>query len=85
MTPNTIDFDQVRVGFENMEPGSVLILVTVLLVFLLYSIAVIFARRADKRDLEKVRLPKTSLKIYVTHGFIRLISLKCQKSSRPYL
>lgn len=66
MTPNTIDFDQVQVGFKNIEPGSVLVLVTVLLVFLLYSIAVIFARRADKRDLEKVRLPEFSLKMYVT-------------------
>ena len=56
MKPNTIDFDQVRVGFQNIDnPASVLVLVVVLLLLLLYLIAVIFARRADKRDLDKVR------------------------------
>ena len=57
MTPNTIDFDQVQLGFKSInDPGDVPVIVAVLLVFLLYLIAVVFARRADKRDLEEVRL-----------------------------
>lgn len=57
MTPNTIDFDKVQVGFENIgDLNDVVVLVTVLLVFLLYFIVVIFARRADKKDIEKVRI-----------------------------
>ena len=46
---------QVQVGFNNIgDPRDVRVLVSVLLVFLLYFIALIFARRADKRDREKV-------------------------------
>ena len=57
MTPNTIDFDQVQLGFRSInDPGDVPVIVAVLLVFLLYLTGVVFARRADKRDLEKVRL-----------------------------
>lgn len=57
MTPNTIDFDQVQLGFKSInDPGDVPVIVAVVFVFLLYSIAVVFARRADKRDLENVRL-----------------------------
>ena len=57
MTPTTIDFDQVQLGFKSInDPGDVPVIVAVLLVFLLYLIAVVFARRADERDLEEVRL-----------------------------
>ena len=57
MTPNTIDFDQVQVGFKSIsDPGDVPVIVAVLFVFLFYLIAVVFAWRADKRDLEEVRL-----------------------------
>lgn len=54
MQPNKIDFSQVQVGFRTIN--DVLVLVSVLLVFLVYLISLIFARRADKRDLEKVNL-----------------------------
>lgn len=57
MTPNKIDLDQVQLGFKGInDPGDVPVIVAVLFVFLLYLTAVVFARRADKRDLEKVRL-----------------------------
>ena len=57
VAPNTIDFDQVRLGLKSIhDPGDVPVIVAVSAVFLLYLIAVVFARRADKRDLEKVRL-----------------------------
>jgi len=57
VTPNTIDFDQVQLGFRSINnPGDVPVIVAVLVVLLLYLTAVVFARRADKRDLEKVHL-----------------------------
>ena len=63
MTPNTIDFDQVQLGFKSInDPGDVPVIVAVSVVFLLYLIAVVFARRADKRDLEKVWLLKLIFK-----------------------
>ena len=55
--PNKMDFCQVQVGFRTINDlYDVLVLVSVLLVFLVYLISLIFARRADKRDLEKVSL-----------------------------
>ena len=55
--PNKMDFSQVQVGFRTINDlYDVLVLVSVLLVFLVYLISLIFARRADKRDLEKVNL-----------------------------
>lgn len=57
MQPNKIDFSQVQVGFRTINDlYDVLVLVSVLLVFPVYLISLIFARRADKRDLEKVNL-----------------------------
>jgi len=60
--PNTIDFDQVQLGFKSInDPGDVPVIVAVSVVFLLYLIAVVFARRADKRDLEEVRAAEHDL------------------------
>lgn len=57
MTPNTIDFDQVQLGFRSIkDPGDVPVIVAVLVVLLLYLTVLVFARRADKRDCEKVHL-----------------------------
>ena len=57
MQPNKMDFSQVQVGFRTINDiYDVLVLVSVLLVFLVYLISLICARRADKRDLEKVNL-----------------------------
>lgn len=57
MQPNKMDFSQVQVGYQTINDlYDVLVLVSVLLVFLVYWISLIFARRADKRDLEKVNL-----------------------------
>ena len=57
MKPNKIDFSQVQVSFETInDPYDVLVLVVVLLVNLFYLMSFILARRADKKDLEKVNL-----------------------------
>jgi hypothetical protein len=51
VAPNPIDFDEVFAGFANLgETGNFSVLFTVCGLFLLYALAVVFARKADKRD-----------------------------------
>lgn len=57
MKPNKIDFSQAQVSFETInDPYDVLVLVAALLVNLFYLMSFILARRADRKDLEKVNL-----------------------------
>ncbi|XP_068684585.1 polycystin family receptor for egg jelly-like [Montipora foliosa] len=58
-TPNPIDFDKVFAEFGNIaENGNISVLVTICSALLLYFVAIIFARRADKRDESKMCLPR---------------------------
>ena len=53
--PNPIDFDKVFAEFGNLsESGNISVLVTAACAFLIYFVILIFARRADKRDENKV-------------------------------
>ena len=53
--PNPIDFDKVFTEFARLsESGNISVLVTIAFAFLIYFVALIFARRADKRDQSKV-------------------------------
>ena len=53
--PNPIDFDKVFTEFANLaESGNISVLVTIVCAFLLYFVVLVFARRADKRDDDKV-------------------------------
>lgn len=53
--PNPIDFDKVFAEFGNLaESGNISVLVTICGVFLIYFVVLVFARRADKRDENKV-------------------------------
>ena len=53
--PNPIDFDKVFTEFARLsESGNISVLVTIACAFLIYFFALIFARRADKRDESKV-------------------------------
>lgn len=53
--PNPIDFDKVFVEFTRLsETGNVAILATIVFVFILYFVTIIFARRADNRDQNRV-------------------------------
>ncbi|XP_078351506.1 polycystin family receptor for egg jelly-like isoform X2 [Oculina patagonica] len=57
--PNPIDFDKVLVEFTRIdESGNISVLVTVVIAFLLYFIVLFFARRADKRDENKICPPR---------------------------
>ena len=56
VAPNPIDFDKVWAEFSNLDTsGNVAVLVTICVMFLIYFVAVIFARRADKKDKLKVK------------------------------
>ena len=53
--PNPIDFDKVFTEFANLaESGNISVLVTIACAFLLYFVVLVFARRADNRDDDKV-------------------------------
>lgn len=53
--PNPIDFDLVFIGFTRLdETGNISVLVTVASIFILYFVVLVYARRADKRDENKV-------------------------------
>ena len=55
MTPNTIDFAEVALGFANLgKTGNVGVIIAVFVFVLLYVLGVIFARRADRRDKQQV-------------------------------
>ena len=55
MAPNPIDFDKVWAEFGRLgETGNFVVLATVCSILGLYCVALVFARRADKRDEAKV-------------------------------
>ena len=54
MAPNAIDFDAIKRTIKNLDPGDLLVLITVCVVFLVYFLVLVAARRADKRDAAKV-------------------------------
>ena len=66
--PNAIDLDVVYTEIKRLDKtGNVAVLGTIMAVLLLYLLAVIFARRADRRDMDKV--PHTRI------AFIRSIKV----------
>ena len=57
VAPNYIDFDKVWTEFERLgETGNFLVLSTVCIIFAVYLIGLVAARRADKKDMRKVCL-----------------------------
>ena len=57
VTPNPIDFGAVMDSFGSMfKTGNVTVLFFTLAMFLIYSLVLIWARRADKRDIKQVIL-----------------------------
>lgn len=49
MKPNPIDFDKVWYAFADIH-NNVAVLVSIVSVFLLYLLVIIWARRADRKD-----------------------------------
>jgi len=78
--PNPIDFNKVFTEFTRLgETGNIAVLVTVMSVFLIYLLLVVFARRADKRDEKKVRqqlsiVNRSSKQVNLSH--LRALYLK---------
>lgn len=54
VVPNTIDFALVQQAFDSLDPGDLLVLITVCTSFLVYFVVLVIARRADNRDVLKV-------------------------------
>lgn len=55
--PNPIDFDRVVVEFMLLhDTGNIAVIVTVSMIFLLYLIVFVVARKADKRDQKNVSI-----------------------------
>ena len=54
VAPNTIDFQLVQQAFDDLDPGDLLVLITVCFVFLAYFVVLVIARRADNVDVSKV-------------------------------
>lgn len=55
VAPNPIDYSAVLAGFSSMfETGNVVVFFFILVMFLLYALALVWARRADKRDMKQV-------------------------------
>lgn len=61
VAPNPIDYSAVLKGFSSMfDTGNVVVFFFILAMFLLYCLVLVWARRADKRDMEQVLLPFVS-------------------------
>lgn len=54
VAPNTVDFAAVKQTLANPDPTDLLVLATVCSVSLVYFLVLLFARRADKKDIAKV-------------------------------
>lgn len=53
--PNPINFENVFVEFTRLgETGNVVVLATIICVFILYFVTIIFAGREDSRDQNRV-------------------------------
>jgi len=74
VAPNTIDFVLVQQAFDNLDPGDLLVLITVCSAFLFYFVVLVIARRADNLDVLKVCINSSYLKIrLLARDFYRVI------------
>ena len=55
MVPNKIDLHKVVAEIQHLPPENMVVLSTICLVFVVYAVGLVFARRADNRDKMKVR------------------------------
>ncbi|XP_078356038.1 polycystin-1-related protein-like, partial [Oculina patagonica] len=53
VAPNTVDFEMVQQAFDNLDPKTLLVLITVCSVFLVYLVVLVILRRADNLDVLK--------------------------------
>ncbi|KAL9983978.1 hypothetical protein ACROYT_G006228 [Oculina patagonica] len=54
VTPNPIDYSAVLEGFSSMfDTGNVVVFLFIIAMFLIYCLVLVWARRADKRDMEQ--------------------------------
>ena len=56
VAPNPIDFNKVLERLKQPDLESFVVLITVCIIFGIYFIGLVFARRSDKKDMKKVRV-----------------------------
>jgi len=65
VAPNPIDFNKVAQRFTDFDAKNFVVFIVVFGIFGLYVLAMVFARRADKRDEVKVRDPLKTGQTYL--------------------
>lgn len=55
VAPNKVDFEDVFRELKSLPPENMFVLSTVCLIFAMYAVGLVFARKADTRDKMKVR------------------------------
>ena len=50
MVPNKIDFSKVIAKIQHLPPDNMVVLSTICILFVVYAVGLVFARRADNRD-----------------------------------
>lgn len=66
VAPNTVDFEMVKQAFDNLDPKTLLVLITVCSVFLVYLVVLVISRRADNLDVLKVCAKKLIVIAYAS-------------------
>ena len=86
MKPNPIDFDNVWISFNDIH-NNMAVLATVISIFLLYLLVIIWARRADIRDRDS-QVMTNECQLFTARGHTGALNvLTCaspyQLASRP--
>lgn len=58
VVPNKIDFDEVFKTMVSLPPENLFVLCTVCVIFAVYAVGLVFARKADNGDKMKVRFSR---------------------------
>ena len=69
MVPNKIDLFKIKEKIQHLPPENMVVLSTICVIFVVYAVGLVFARRADNRDKMKVgfsflRMVNFALNIY---------------------
>ena len=68
MKPNPIDFDKVWIAFDDIH-NNMAVLATMISIFLLYLLVIIWARRADIRDRDS-QVMTNECQLFTASGYI---------------
>ena len=75
MKPNPIDFDKVWIAFDDIH-NNMAVLATMISIFLLYLLVIIWARRADIRDRDS-QVMTNECQVFTASGHMYCRAVKC--------